>query len=652
MTSPLRNFDPPPDPLLGTQIAGRYDLVRLLGQGGMGRVYLAQDSVLGGMLVALKTLTQTLPDDLTRRRFEREAQACALLSQRSLHVVRVSDYGFTADGLPFYVMEYLEGRTLREIMQPGPVALHRFLSLVRQICLGLRQVHEGLVIEGRHQNLVHRDLKPSNILVQEDASMGELVKVLDFGIAKFLGEQGTLSVQTQAFIGTLAYASPEQMEGRELDARSDIYSLGLIMYEMLSGTHPLRSNATSIPSNSDSFAHWYRVHNQEQPRSLKAIGGTAALPAAVNDLVMSCLAKQPADRPQTVDELLKALGQVNQSSSPDLGATIRVGSAPAASETASISRADTEVVAPAKLNEPQKPKAKAKTTTESGTKTSLTPAPTQPLRLPDRRLLWGGVGVGVLVLGFGLLSAFNSKPKAPITATATPVATDTAQAAPNADLQAKFRDSLIKAAEGDNAGAKADCEAVTAQDPESALGQTCASFLAVQAKQWQAAIDRANAALKLDPKQAVAYNNRGSAYYFQGKMGPALQDLNRAIQLNPSYAAAYNIRAAALQSQKKSREALQSCQKAIELSPRYLDAYNTCGNIQGSLGAWNAALGHYNRAIELGSQDPVAFANRGLIYNKLGDNQSARSDLQKALDLTPADNSELRNQLTSLLQRL
>ncbi|MEL6490370.1 MAG: serine/threonine-protein kinase [Cyanobacteria bacterium J06621_3] len=281
------------DPNTGRKISNRYELIESIGQGSMGRVYLAGDSLLGGVPVAVKFLSQTLLNEEMRERFLREAMTCAQLGQKSMHVVRVTDYGVNEDEVPFYVMEYLKGDNVGQIVKKQPLPVPRFLGLVRQILLGLRTAHNGIMVNGETVPIIHRDIKPSNILVTSDPSMGELVKILDFGIAKLMQAD---SEQTSTFMGTLAYASPEQMEGRELDNRSDIYSMGVMMYQMLSGKLPVKPKKNT-------FGSWYKVHRLAQPKSLV----TYKVPKMLDEVVMACLAKQREDRPDSISDILDAI---------------------------------------------------------------------------------------------------------------------------------------------------------------------------------------------------------------------------------------------------------------------------------------------------------------------------------------------------------
>ncbi|MBF2007299.1 MAG: serine/threonine protein kinase, partial [Chlorogloeopsis fritschii C42_A2020_084] len=220
------------DPNVGRLLSNRYQLQEIIGTGAMGRVYRAKDILLGGVPVAVKFLALSVQNNKMRlqERFEREAKTCALLGQKSIHVVRVMDYGVDANNTPFYVMEYLQGISLSDVIRKQHLTLPRFLSFIRQISLGLQSAHDGIMVDGKICPIIHRDIKPSNMLVIQDASFGELVKVLDFGIAKLLQAD---SNYTNYYLGTLAYSSPEQMDGKELDNRSDIYSLGVMMFEML-----------------------------------------------------------------------------------------------------------------------------------------------------------------------------------------------------------------------------------------------------------------------------------------------------------------------------------------------------------------------------------------------------------------------------------
>jgi serine/threonine protein kinase len=290
------------DPNNGRLLNNRYQIIELIGKGAMGRVYLAKDMLLGGVIVAVKFLSQALLNPKMLKSFQREATICALLGEKSNHIVRVRDYGVDEFDTSYYVMEYLEGQSLSEIIRRKPLSLDRFLKFSRQICSGLQCAHKGIVIQGKPSIIIHRDIKPSNIIVIQDSSFGELVKILDFGIAKLLQSDAS---QTNTFMGTLAYCSPEQMEGKELDNRSDIYSLGVMMFEMLTGEMP-------VLGETHSFGGWYKAHRIDPPRSFESVNASLALPTPLKNLVMSCLAKDPSARPQNVEDIIRVLKMLEE----------------------------------------------------------------------------------------------------------------------------------------------------------------------------------------------------------------------------------------------------------------------------------------------------------------------------------------------------
>ena len=287
-------------------LANRYQIKQSIGSGAMGQVYLALDLLLGGVPVAVKFLSLSTEHQKIqlRERFEQEAKTCALLGQKSIHIVRVMDYGVNED-TPFYVMEYLQGKSLYEVIRSHHLSNARFLSLARQICLGLQCAHEGISVDGKNYPIIHRDIKPSNVLLIHDFSLGELAKILDFGIAKLLQADST---QTKYYMGTFAYSSPEQMEGSELDHRSDIYSLGVMLYEMITGIIP-------VQANTESYGGWYKAHHFHPPRSFEAVKTKFTVCCELKELVMSCLAKSPEERPQNVSEIVKILISLEQRTS-------------------------------------------------------------------------------------------------------------------------------------------------------------------------------------------------------------------------------------------------------------------------------------------------------------------------------------------------
>ncbi|PPJ62830.1 serine/threonine-protein kinase [Cuspidothrix issatschenkoi] len=303
----------PSDPNIGRLLGKRYLLQELIGSGAMGRVYRAKDTLMGGVPVAVKFLALSIGNEKMRLqdRFEREAKTCALLGQKSIHIVRVMDYGIDET---YYVMEYLQGHSLSYIIRRQPLKLPRFLTIARQIGLGLQCAHDGIPVDGVICPIIHRDIKPGNIMVIQDPSFGELVKVLDFGIAKLLMSDGD---HTKFYLGTLAYSSPEQIEGKELDNRSDIYSFGIMMFEMLTGKMPL-------VTATNTFGAWYRTHTFEKPQTFAETAPNLSIPKQLEDVIMSCLAKKASERPQSINDiinLLAALEQTEDKRIPVLDAT-------------------------------------------------------------------------------------------------------------------------------------------------------------------------------------------------------------------------------------------------------------------------------------------------------------------------------------------
>ncbi|WP_373546470.1 serine/threonine protein kinase [Chamaesiphon sp.] len=298
------------DEYYGRLLVQRYQLLEIAGKGSMGQVYQAKDTLLGGVIVAVKFLSRAKMTQRVRDRFMREATISALLGEQSIHIVKVRDYGVDDEEMPFYVMEYLKGSSLKDVMQNKPMPLPKFFSFMRQICLGLQCAHDGIEIDGNVTQVVHRDIKPSNIIVVKDATLGELVKVLDFGIALLKSDESPTG-----FMGTPAYCSPEQMDGKTLDNRADIYSLGIMMFQMLTGELPLKPKASS-------FEGWFQSHHYQTPKLFSEVRAKLNLPQGLIDVVNQCMAKTAEQRPSSVTEILKSLEQVEQNLARELSSGI------------------------------------------------------------------------------------------------------------------------------------------------------------------------------------------------------------------------------------------------------------------------------------------------------------------------------------------
>jgi serine/threonine-protein kinase len=268
------------DPFVGRTLDEKYLVEDRLGAGGMGAVYRARHLSMDRP-VAIKFLQQRLvEDEAARVRFHTEARAAVKLSHPN--AISVTDFGQTAEGVVYIVMELLEGRTLREIVsREAPLETARAISIMLQASDAVAAAHDA--------GIIHRDLKPSNILITQSADQPAAVKVLDFGIATFSAdddEEATALAHTHTIIGTPRYMSPEQHNGNDLTPAADVYSLGVILYEMLTGM---------VPFSGSTPAEIAQKHANNPPHPLREI--VAAIPEDVEHDVMHALEKQPADRP-------------------------------------------------------------------------------------------------------------------------------------------------------------------------------------------------------------------------------------------------------------------------------------------------------------------------------------------------------------------
>lgn len=277
----------------------RYRIEKHLGGGGMGDVYQATDTLLSKQ-VAVKIMTAVTSDEETRhqliRRFSREIAVSAPLT--SPNIVQVSDSGLTPEGYPYYVMEYLQGKTLGQVLrQEGYLSVERAMRIMIQVCTGLAIAHQN--------GIIHRDLKPDNIFLIP-GSLGELIKILDFGIAKVVRAQGDITQLTAMgfFVGTFRYAAPEQcLDEGDIDQRADIYSLGVLFYELLSGTNPF---GITQESGNNTY-RWLDSHIRVEAIPLRVHRHCQSLPPALESLIMRCLKKSPEDRFNSVEEIEQEL---------------------------------------------------------------------------------------------------------------------------------------------------------------------------------------------------------------------------------------------------------------------------------------------------------------------------------------------------------
>jgi serine/threonine protein kinase len=532
-----------------------YEIVRLLGQGGFAAVFEAQDRILDRRVAIKQLLLDKVADDKAVKRFVQEARVAAALEHPNV----VSIYAMRAEEKRFYmIMEYLSGGSLRDLLkQQGKLPVEQAVNLTIGICEGLAKFHA--------KGIVHRDIKAENILLSADGRP----KVADFGIAHVPQAAGGLGLTQVGFQpSTLLFSSPEQVRGELVDARSDVYQVGELLYEMLAGKHYIdlenlemqamtAGGSNQFRSQAKLYELLERAICDETPPGLRLLWREVG---ALAEVVETALFKDKADRFKDAAEFAATLK------------TLSINTIPASTEQRDVVIQDS--------------------------------------RAYNKR-------------GLAYVSTRNYEQAIVDYSKAIALDPEYAEAYNNRSTAHLLMENYGEAV--------ADCQRALELAPDFVATYVNRGIAYTGLRLYEQALVDYNKALELAPQTVYAYYNRANTYLWMGKYREAVNDYNQTISLKPEFVAAYVNRGVAHNELKQVEQALADFNRATELNPDYVYAYYNRANLYRELNNYQLAITDYSKVIAFNPEHRYVYENRGDAYAAVGDEEHAAEDYTKII---------------------
>lgn len=592
------------DPLLGQLVDGKYRVEKKLGGGGMGLVYRATHEMMD-RTVALKMLHKHLAGSEGEgeflERFKREAQATACIEHPN--AITIHDFGIYKEA-PFLVMQYIEGRSLKDLLlEHGALPLERALPLIIQVSAAVAEAHR--------RSIVHRDLKPDNIMISERPDGTERATVLDFGIAKIVGadDSNTTVTKVGSVIGTPQYMSPEQVHGKELDARSDLYAVGIILFEMCTG---------KVPFDSDSAVGLMMKHISEAAPNPRSIAPEANIPPRLERAILKTLEKDPQERFQSMHEFSAELESIALELMPDLASTFL------ARETLGVSS-----TIPVGL---------------SSKNTSTSTLHTSQIQKWILALFGLLLCIGALVYLLSGSSESNSRQETTASdlqekETVKEKKEELVTEPPQREIDERTKAELVQAKDFISKkkydSAETMLKSIIIQYPEVSEAHYLLGELFISTEEYNDAVLSLQRASKLEPDDAKNYVSLGYAYGRLSRFQDAVKSYLETVRLQPKDPLAHNNLGFAYLKLGELENAENSFKAALRLDKSYSRAYYNLAEVYELRKDWERRALALKGAVGVDTENAAAFLALAEAYKKLDLLPQAREAAERAQEINP-----------------